>query len=96
MAYEEKYKQPELPHSLRLEGREQLVLSGVTAVESFDESLVAAETTKGDLLIRGRGLHVDRLCLDTGELSLSGYVDGLEYREEQAPKTGGFFARLLR
>ena len=55
MAYEEKYKQPELPHSLKLEGRSRLVLAGVLEVESFDDLSVVARTSQGLLVIRGQG-----------------------------------------
>lgn len=95
MAYEEKYKLPELPHSLKMEGRAYLSVSGVTEVESFDDLSVVAVTTQGLLVIRGQGLHIDRLSLDVGELSVSGTVDSLQY-EETVKEKGGFFARLLR
>ena len=95
MVNEEKYRQPELTHSLRLEEREQLAVSGVTEVERFDDLSVSAVTVQGLLVIRGQGLHIDRLSLDVGELSVSGRVDSLQY-EETAREKGGFFARLFR
>ncbi len=95
MAYEEKYMQPELPHSLRMEGREHLSVSGVTEVDSFDEFSVVAATTQGLLMIRGQRLHIDRLSLDVGELSVSGLVESLQYEEEPKEKAG-FFSRLFR
>ena len=95
MAYEEKYVKPELPHSLKMDGRERLAVSGVTEVESFDDLSIVAVTTQGLLIIRGHQLHIDRLSLDVGELSVTGFVDSLQYEESQKEK-GGFFSRLLR
>ena len=61
MAQEERSR--EMPHSVILEGREKLTISGVTDVHSFDEEQVLLETVRGMLVVRGQGLHVERLQL---------------------------------
>ncbi|MFR1150324.1 MAG: YabP/YqfC family sporulation protein [Butyricicoccus sp.] len=66
MAQEERSR--EMPHSVILEGREKLTISGVTDVHSFDEEQVLLETVRGMLVVRGQGLHVERLQLEAGEL----------------------------
>jgi len=91
MAMEEKSR---LPHSLRLEERQKLSVSGVEEVVSFDEENVAVQTVKGLLIIRGSGLKVDKLEKTSGELTVSGLVRDLEY-EESGPGAG-FFSRLFR
>ena len=48
MAQEERSR--EMPHSVILEGREKLTISGVTDVHSFDEEQVLLETVRGMLL----------------------------------------------
>ncbi|MCD8331195.1 MAG: YabP/YqfC family sporulation protein, partial [Oscillospiraceae bacterium] len=53
MAYEEK----QLPHRLALEERNNLTVSGVEDVESFDENAVVIQTFQGLLVVRGEGLH---------------------------------------
>lgn len=82
-----------LPHSLVLDERERLSVSGVSDVTSFDENAVVAETSLGVLVIHGEGLHIERLSLDTGELVLEGEVSSLEYEQPRA--SGGFFRRLF-
>jgi sporulation protein YabP len=91
MAYEEK----QLPHHLLLEGRSSLTVSGVEEVESFDENTIVMATVKGTLVVRGEGLHIEKLSLDGGDLKVEGAVDALTY-EDQGRERGGFFARLLR
>ena len=50
MAQEERSR--EMPHSVILEGREKLTISGVTDVHSFDEEQVLLETVRGMLVVR--------------------------------------------
>ena len=83
----------DMPHNIIIEGRERLNISGVTDVVDFDEENVNLQTTEGLLAIRGERLHVERLSLETGELSLEGRVYGLNYSDRV--ENGGFFARLF-
>ena len=83
----------ELPHKLTLDARSRLTMTGVTEVESFDEGTVVLVTTRGTLIVRGSGLHLQMLSLEGGQVSVDGKVDSLTY-EEPIP-AGGFFARLF-
>lgn len=95
MAYEEaKRKGAQLAHSIALEGRARLSITGVEEVESFDESAIALSTQAGYLLIRGSELHIEKLNLDGGELLVEGTVDSMSY-EDQAARGGGLFSRLF-
>ena len=47
-----------LPHELRLDNRSKLSVSGVSEVESFDETTVVLHTARGVLIIRGENLHL--------------------------------------
>ena len=95
LAYEEKRIRSDLAHRLSLDERERLIVSGVEDVESFDETTIVMDTVKGTLVVRGSGLHIDKLSLDGGELSVEGTVDALLYEERRAD-SGGLFSRLFR
>lgn len=82
------------PHTLSLDGQGKLRLTGVVDVTSFDEALVALETTRGMLAVRGEGLHVERLSLENGELTLSGEVRAMEY-DDNLMTRGGILARFF-
>lgn len=84
---------PAQPHQMILQDRKQLELTGVSDVDSFDENIIIAYTSLGELTVRGRGLHIRRLDLESGSLSLEGQVDTLTYSETAR---SGFFGRLLR
>ena len=81
-------------HHLILEDRESLTVSGVEEVESFDENTIVMYTTQGTLIVRGEGLHIEKLSLDGGDLKVEGMVESLTYEESRRNK-GGFFARRL-
>ena len=86
-------KAVEAAHKLTLDSRSRLQVSGVTDIESFDESAIVLHTTRGTLIVRGRSLHLQMLSLDGGQVCVDGTVDALSY-EEETP-SGGFFARLF-
>ena len=87
-------KAPNTPHTLVLENRKALTATGVSNVDSFDEQAVVAYTDLGELVIRGTGLHIDRLNMETGELTLSGEIVSMTYSDNRP--AGGFFSRLLK
>ena len=96
MQYEEKKTRPEAAaHHVILEGRERLSVSGVEDVESFDESAIVMNTCEGTLVVRGEGLHIEKLSLYGGDLKVEGSVDSLTY-EDAGGERGGFLARLFR
>lgn len=83
-------------HSAVLENREKLMLSGVTAVDSFDDRTVVLYTRLGELVILGRGLHPEHLSIETGEVTVTGEVIALRYSDRDRNAPQGFFGRLLR
>lgn len=91
MGYEELGR---VSHHLILEDRENLTVSGVEEVESFDENTIVMETAQGLLIVRGEGLHIEKLSLDGGDLKVEGMVESLSY-EESRQRRGGFLSRLL-
>ncbi|MDO5784150.1 MAG: sporulation protein YabP [Eubacteriales bacterium] len=95
MERESKNESKAMPHGLTMQDRQRLTLSGVSDVVNFDENQVVVLTTLGTLTIRGTGLHVDQLSLDTGDLKLTGSVDSLEY-DDNAVHGGGFFRRMFQ
>ena len=58
----------EAPHQLQLDSRARLHMTGVIEVESLDESTIVLTTTRGTLIVRGEGLHLQLLRLDGGEV----------------------------
>ncbi len=95
MAFVDDRSRPEMAHHIILEEREQLVISGVEDVESFDENTIFLTTAQGGLEIQGEGLHIEKLSLDGGDLKVEGRVNALLYESDHGGRGGGLFARLL-
>lgn len=93
MGYDEKQKLPAKTHAVTMENRARLSINGVEDVESFDENTIVMSTVQGDLTIRGEGLHIDKISLDVGELTVQGSISELCY--EEASPSGGFWSRLF-
>ena len=75
MPYEENRPRAEAAHHIILEEREQLSVSGVEEVESFDENTIVMLTNRGTLIVRGEELHIEKLSLDGVDLKVEGTSD---------------------
>lgn len=92
----EEKKPVSVPHNLILEDRRLLTVSGVSDVDSFDDSTVIIFTELGELTVTGERLHINRLSIETGELLMEGKISGLSYSENQQRSSGGFFSKVFR
>jgi sporulation protein YabP len=84
-------------HQLTLKARESLAMEGVVGVESFDENEVLLETDGGAMIVRGEGLQIKELNLETGTLRVDGLVRSLEYTGATlGQKSRSFLAKLFK
>lgn len=86
-------EQQHLPHTLTLDERKRLTMTGATEVVSFDDASVVLHTGLGTLLIQGRELQLKQLALDGGSVAVEGHIDSLVYEEPR--QSGGWLSRLL-
>ena len=80
-------------HMLKLVGRAELTVTGVTEVARFDEDAVLLMTDMGQLLIQGEQLQLKELSVEGGRVAVSGTVGAISYTQEAAG--GGWLKRLL-
>lgn len=81
-------------HTLNLENRKNLTLSGVGEVISSDEKQVVLNTGMGRLKILGVNLSIGKLNVETGELCLTGNINLIEYKETKGK--GELFASIFK
>lgn len=82
-------------HTITLDNREKLNITGVTDVLSYDEENIVAQTEKGILIIRGDNLHIANLNTDKGTLTADGNISSLTYDNEQEFK-GSLLSRIFK
>ena len=83
-------KKQEGAHTLSLRSRSHAELSGVTEVNSFDETCVVLSTVSGELPVEGEELRVGILDMTHGLLVIDGKVHALYYTETRQRKKGLF------
>ena len=81
-------------HRLTMQDRAKVELTGVTEVISFDNEEIILETVEGGLRFGGEELHVKRLTLERGEITIEGRIREIAYQETGKDKS--VFGRLFR
>ena len=56
-------------HNIIMENRKKVSVSGVDDVESFNEEEIVLHTeNQGILILKGAGLHINKLNVDSGDV----------------------------
>lgn len=83
-------------HNVILEGRKNLTISGVTDVDSFDERCISLYTQLGELVIKGRELHINSISVETGDMTIEGDIWALNYGDKDKKSSATFLGKLFR
>lgn len=83
-----------LMHDIVIENRQRLSATGIQNVDSYEEDCIVAQSECGEIVIKGHGLKISRLSVETGDMTVEGNIDSVGYN---APKVGGsFLSRVFR
>ena len=87
-----------LPHNLVLENKQKLTASGIIDVDTFDEGKIVLFIQDDTLIIEGEDLHIQKLDVTSGELTIDGEIYGVTYTgcAQGHTKSKGFFKKLLK
>jgi sporulation protein YabP len=84
-------------HRLVMENRDQIALTGVQKVQSFDPKEIVLETELGILSIKGEQLGIKLLNLEEGLVDLQGHIGALIYhRNTRDSSRQSFLNRVFR
>lgn len=67
------------PHTLMLDSRKLLTLTGIADVQGFDEQTVNLRTDTCSLVVKGEKLHINKLNLESGDVCIDGEIHSLQY-----------------
>ncbi|SFR04471.1 sporulation protein YabP [Desulfoscipio geothermicus] len=73
---------------LVLTDRRYLQVDGVEHVGNFNEKEITLDTNMGFLTLRGEGLHITQLNLESGNLVVEGKINFMEFTDGKG--SGGF------
>ena len=81
-------------HTVYIENRKSIVFTGITDVTGFDEQTVTLKSELGGIIIKGSDLQISRLSLDTGDVTVDGNINSLQYTSSANSK--GMFSKIFR
>ena len=84
--------------NLILENRQELSISGVIDVLSFDDQVVIVETELGLLTVKGENLRINKLSIDTSEVIVEGDISSLTYSDNKSSENNksSFLGKIFR
>lgn len=74
--------------------RKTVELTGIEAVENFDETLITLKTAGSTLVVEGETLRITVLDLEKGVVAAEGHIDAVIYRQS-APGRRSWKAKLF-
>lgn len=85
-------------HSVTLGERNDLVISGVKKIDSFDNEEFLMETSMGYLMVKGEQLEIIKLDTYQANVSIKGKINSLNYLDnlKNKEKEDGVFTRLFK
>ena len=80
-------------HTIVIEGKRLMRITGVTDVESFQEDEMTVQTSVGALTVWGEGLKLGKLNPEDGQVLLEGDIVTIEYEQPQPERRPFLFRR---
>ena len=84
-------------HSVSLLERKTLVITGVKKIDTFDKLHFILDTTMGFMIIKGEELELIKLDTLTGNVTIKGKINSMEYLlESKKSNEEGIISRLFK
>lgn len=85
-----------LNHSFSVSERKNIIISGVSKIDSFDNEEFLLETVQGYMNIKGESLEVVKLDTYQGNVSIKGIINSITYIDENTKKESSMFTKLFK
>ena len=85
-------------HTISINERKNINISGVKKIDSFDNEEFLLETTMGYIIIKGETLEIIKLDTYQGNVAIKGKINSLIYMENlnKKEKEEGIFSKLFK
>lgn len=84
-----------LPHSLIIDGRKNISVTGVTEADNFNDEEIILYTSYGQITIKGEDLQISVLSTESGDVTASGKVNSVTY-SDRTEKHQSFLSKVFR
>lgn len=86
-----------LNHSISITERQNIQISGITKIDSFDNEEFLLETSAGPLVIKGKDLEIIKLDTYEGTIMIKGIVDAFSYFDTgKSKKENSIITKLFK
>lgn len=86
-----------MSHNITITERQNIIISGITKIDSFDSEEFLLETNTGPLGIKGRELEIIKLDTYDGTITIKGIIDGFSYLDTgKTKKEDSMISRLFK
>lgn len=85
-----------LNHSITINERKNIIITGVKKIESFDEEEFFMETSMGNLTLKGEGLEIIKLDTYQGNVSIKGKANSITYSDSATEKESSLLSKLFK
>lgn len=86
-----------LNHSISITERQNIQISGITKIDSFDNEEFLLETSAGPLGIKGKDLEIIKLDTYEGTIMIKGVVDAFSYFDTgKSKKENSIITKLFK
>lgn len=83
-------------HSIYMENRERMVVTGVKDVANFNEDTVLLDIDQGGMQLKGNHLHIQSLDLEEGKVVVNGFFHSMAYTEKKEKQDKNWLERMLK
>lgn len=86
-----------LNHVISITERKSIVISGLKKIENFDSEEFLINSSEGLILLKGKDLEIIRLDTNSGNISIKGIINYIEYIDDNINnKENKFFNKLFK
>lgn len=87
-----------LNHSITINERKNIIITGVKKIDNFDSEEFLMESSMGYIQLKGEQLEIIKLDTYQGNVSIKGIVNSLDYLDDhkQKNKEESFFSKLFK
>lgn len=96
MQQQEKIQKPRMLHNVIIENRKRMSITGVHDIDSFNDHGIIVLTELGVLIIKGADLHINKLNVESGDVSIEGEIDSLTYTDINDKKASSIIKNLFK